>query len=233
MAMSAVTSMKFRQIDFLRLFRLCKSMGLVNRKRKMPSEYLRDGECKNACKRLIVLVAREVYKDYQIHAGYGSINIYAPHEIGQQLRQVVQDVLYPDYYGYGNNRNRTRITLSQEGSTRLNALHNFEGFGNGHVNLSFPNNFAFNYRSYNGTSGSRDSFYRCALDCIAFKKFWEDSVALIIAAHKEAVSATQSAAKNLQELEKKAKEQEQERLQRTEAQQRFNEALSSYLGRGA
>jgi len=195
----------------------------------MPSEYLRDGECKNACKRLIVLVAREVYKDYQIHAGYSSISVYAPHEIGQQLRQVVQDVLYPDYYGYGNNRNR--ITLSQEGSARLNALHSFEGFGNGHVTLSFPNNFAFNYRSYNGNSGNRDSFYRCALDCIAFKKFWEDSVALIIAAHKEAVSVTQDTAKSLQELEKKAKEQEQ--LQRQEAQQRFNEALSGYLGRGA
>ena len=259
MAMSNVVSMKFRQIDFLRLFRLCKSIGLVARKRKMPSEYSKDGECKNACKRLLTLVVKEVFKDHTLRPGYSSVQVYTPSETSSQLREIAQQVLYPDYY-----RNRL-IAMPGEVRERVIALQNFDNFGNGHISLSFPSSIAFNYRSY-ATNIAKDSFYHCALDCIAFKTYWDEQVTSILEIYKEAQRVAQNLANDRQELEKRTREQqqslqqrvvehqqqqpvnqqiieqqqiveqqqmvEQQRQQQLESQRRFNEALSGwYLAR--
>ena len=217
---------KFRQIDFLRLFRLCKGMGLVNRKRKMPIEYLRDSECKSACKRLLSLVVKEVYKDCQTHAGFSSASAYIQPELQRQLQQMIRDVFYDDYHYYGDRVGRRQVTLPVPEMTLLNSFNNFTGFGNEHVSLSFPNYIMFNYRAYNRVdrrSQPRENFYHCALDCIAFKKHWDASIVIIMDAYQKALTDVQTTNRDRQELEKKAAEQGQQR--QSEAQRLFNEAL--------
>jgi len=229
MLISETVSRKFRQIDFLRLFRLCRDMGLVNRKRKMPIEYLRDGECKNACKRLLKEVLQEVYKEHQIHVGYNSATAHIPNELQRQYQQMMRDVFYNDYYTpYGGHPVRQRVVLPAPAMELLNSFYNFTGFGNRHVTLSFPNYIMFNYRMYDRNQRDRDqkeSFYRCALDCIGFKKHWDDSMAIIIDAYQKALADIQNVDKDRQELEKKAAERGQQR--QSEAQRLFNEALAN------
>lgn len=188
--MASITSIKLRQIDFLRLFRLCKSMGLVARKRKMPTEYLRDSECKNASKRLLMLVVKDTFKDQNVHSGYSGITVSTSGPAAAEFRTIVNAVLSPNYYP---NNGRRRVQLPPAAHSRLDELSNgVPNFGNGHVSLNFPHSISFNYRSYrNDIGGRKDSFYRCALDCIAFKRHWDESVDIIRAAYNEATRPAQ------------------------------------------
>jgi hypothetical protein len=198
-------------------------MGLVSRKRKMPSEYLKDGECKNACKRLLTLIVKEVYKNHQLSIGYSGITVYTQPGICQQLREITHNVLYRDYY-----TTSVRVTLSDEAMEQLNSLSNFHDFGNGHTSLSFPNSIGFSYRGYTGTT-RRENFYHCALDCIAFKKHWDECTAFLIEAYVEAQNKSSDVAAKLQEIEKKTKEQQRQR--QSDAQRLFNEALAGRMNR--
>ena len=58
----------YRQIDYLRLFRLCKNIGFINRKRKMPSEYGEDiSNARSAGKRLLRSLIKELFSDLEIN----------------------------------------------------------------------------------------------------------------------------------------------------------------------
>jgi hypothetical protein len=64
-----VTREQYRQIDFLRLYRLCKDLNLFNRKRKMPIEYKSNNESNNdedsrsACRRMLRTLIIHIFPD--------------------------------------------------------------------------------------------------------------------------------------------------------------------------
>jgi len=224
---------RFRQIDFLRLFRLCKDMGIVNRKRKLPTEYFRDIEQKNACKRLLTAVIKSVYKDYRIYIGSHSIIVNMPINVSSQLRTILEEIVY--HYSYCSQR----VELSEEAIRQINDLINLNEFGYAHINSGFPQNIHFRYFPHNGTM---ENFYHCALDCINFKKYWDEQIVFILKVYGEAKLKANDHLKETQKKEKEKKlQRQQEELQQQEeefrelqekkqqSQQLFNQALSAYL----
>lgn len=57
----------YRQIDFLRLFRLCKKMGYVKRKRKMPVQYDKQSYVHSSCSKLFKTFLTGLFEDTDIH----------------------------------------------------------------------------------------------------------------------------------------------------------------------
>lgn len=54
------------QLDFLKLFRLCRELGLVSRCRKMPIQYDNLSNMKSSCRRLLRLVVAHSFPNYDI-----------------------------------------------------------------------------------------------------------------------------------------------------------------------
>ena len=84
---------EYYQIDYLRLFRLCRGLGLVKGKRKVPAES-KGGE-KNACKRLMSIFIKHIFAGWSIKSDKNYYCINLPQEISNILSAANKT---QDYY---------------------------------------------------------------------------------------------------------------------------------------
>jgi len=87
-----ITKLHYRQLDFLKLFKLCREIGIVKRKRKMPMDYndLPQGEdnARSACRRLLQSVIKHLFPGSIITSNRDHYYIEIPIEIRDDLSVV-------------------------------------------------------------------------------------------------------------------------------------------------
>lgn len=175
--------LQYRQIDFLRLFKLCRELGVIQRKRKMPTQYDGQNYASLAISKLFKSFLTETFEDLQINAEarLHSYSINIPHETSEKLRFI-------------NNRFQT-----------LNVHENYADILTRFTTLMDVSNFNFiiSPRDYNFTllkitampnvggrfqsivanmesrvyvSRPREEYYRAAKDCLAYKAVWNEHI---------------------------------------------------------
>lgn len=166
---------KYRQIDFLRLFKICKDAGIVKRKRKMPTEYKENNE-RSAGKRLLHDLIKHLFPNYDIRTDSAQFYISIPRDI---------------YLALSGLSNKPRSYYDNAGTEGADALQKYtalrQNFG-GHIYPRFPyeiiisiyngdNNSKYNQLTRNGimTSRPREDYYSCATKCIEYQKLWNES----------------------------------------------------------
>lgn len=167
-------TLQYRQINFLRLFRLCKNMGIIKRKRKMPNEY-KDANQKTAGKKLVHAVIKELFPNYDVKSDSAYYYITIPKNINEVLSSLGTK---PRSY-FANAGAEGEEALRRFGSLRQNM--------GGHIFPIFPyeikvsvinteTNSRYNTLIRNGTRTCRprEDFYSCAKFCVEYKKLWEE-----------------------------------------------------------
>lgn len=176
----------YLQIDFLRLFRLCKNMNIVSKKRKMPIDYINDNKnfdkSLSANKRLFSVFLKDLFSGYNIsnekYLYYISVPSYMKNDIFYIEKLI------------------TQITSVNTTSRQIDILQrhlNLKDGIRGHVCLikGVDLEIRVSLSSVDASSPARNAilkgnpnrssqdFYRCALACIDFKNMWERDMVLI------------------------------------------------------
>lgn len=174
-------TLQYRQINFLRLFRLCKNMGIIKRKRKMPNEY-KDANQKTAGKKLVHAVIKELFPNYDIKSDSAYYYITIPKNINEVLASL---------------GSKPRSYFTNAGAEGEDALRRFgllrQNMG-GHIFPVFPyeikvsvinteTNSRYNTLIRSGIRGCsrpREDFYSCAKLCVEYKKLWEEHAQYLV-----------------------------------------------------
>jgi hypothetical protein len=177
----ALTAYHYRQLDFLRLFRLARSLEIAKRKRKMPVEYKDNAEkgptnARSACRRLLREVVKYVFPGFEINSNWNNYFVHIPLEIRSTLTYI--------------QRNIGRLEASTKRNVRDMVAHynELKEHIDGLVYPGFP--YQINVR-LSSTDHSRyrrarmaargqgtnirppENFYKCALACIQYKALWD------------------------------------------------------------
>lgn len=245
---------KYRQIDFLRLFRLCKNLGFIKYKRKMPIECDYD-KSKITLKRLLRVLLKGLF-----------VNIGVIKHHRDKYFLMTQDNFKTAYRFIERLELNYIEELGAEGLEILNSCEQLKNLSNGFVNFHIPyeivispvsrdTNSVYNIAQQSGaTSRPSEEFYHCALACIEYKSIWDNNSKKIIEFYEKELNLIEERKKQmvkeqeerreakrkellqkgveevnirnkrLQELEKKVKEQRSQRL--SQSQIRFNEILA-------
>lgn len=189
-----ITPQQYRQIDFLRLFRLCRNLELFNRKRKMPVEYNTDDVDKNdknsrsACRRLLRALIVHVFPDgYTIKSNFNNYFIEFP----PQMRDALS---YLNSKLYDFQRSEDKEYTEAAVGYRLLA-RSVGGFVYPRIPYSIKIHFAPDQRRRyrdvrriamgGNSSGSfiwkpSESFYQCAKACLEYKEHWDKYADLLV-----------------------------------------------------
>lgn len=173
-------TLQYRQIDYLRLFRLCRNTGLIKRKRKMPNEY-KDSNQRTAGKRLIHALIKSLFPNYDTKADSAYYYITIPRDIGNVLTSL------------GSKPRSYFTNAGKEGEDVLRRFTLIRQNLSGHIFPSIPyeikvsiinseQNSRYNLLVRNGirTCRPRESFYNCAINCIEYKKIWDENIPVIV-----------------------------------------------------
>lgn len=175
-------TVNYYQIDFLRLFRLCVKEGIINKKRKMPINYIGDNKVDfksiSTCKRLFGLLLNNIFKGYTIN--------------NKKLEYVVK--ISEDMRNAFSYLNLVSTTIVAETTTqkRIDILQRYLNLKNGirdnifltnncdiKINLTNKNYFSPMSNSSITTNKPLVNFYHCALSCLEFREIWERDKILI------------------------------------------------------
>ena len=176
----AITTYHYRQLDFLRLFKLARSLEIIKRKRKMPVEYQSNLEkgptnARSACRRLLREVVKHLFPGSEINSNWNNYFIHIPTDIREVLTYI--------------QRNHGRLERSDDRSIRdmIGHYNELREHIDGYVYPGFP--FQVNVR-LSSSSHSRyrrqrmaargqganirpsENFYKCALACVQYKALW-------------------------------------------------------------
>lgn len=236
-----VTRQQYRQIDFLRLFRLCRNLGLFNRKRKMPKEYNSDDlekddkNARSACRRLLRILIVHIFPDhYNIKSNFSNYFIEFPPEMRSALSYINNAV-------YDLERSEDKEYREAAAGYRLISSH-VSGFVYPRIPYSIKIHFSSDQRRRyrdvrrlamgQNTYGDfvfkpPEDFYNCAKACLEYKEHWEKYADLLI----------KVAERHKREREKKRVEVHQQNLReersRTEASEAARRRLADAVAHSA
>jgi len=198
-----ITPQKYRQLDFLRLFRLCRSLELFNRKRKMPTEYNTDDSDKDdknsrsACRRMLRALIIHVFPDgYIVKSNFNNYFVEFSIEMRNTLSYINSNL---------HEFRRSSVDEYREAAEGYTLLASSIG---GFVYPRIPYNIKIHFaddlarRQHRGlrrmaldgnSDGSfvwkpSESFYKCAVACLEYKEHWDKYSELLIEVvekHKE------------------------------------------------
>jgi hypothetical protein len=183
-----ITPQQYRQLDFLRLFRLCRNLELFNRKRKMPVEYNTDDLDKNdknsrsACRRLLRGLVVHIFPDnYTIKSNFNNYFV----EFSPEMRSALS---YINGQVYNLERSQDPEYREAARGYRLIAGH-VAGFIYPRIPYSVKIHFSPDSRrryrdvrrmAMGGGNPYGDyiwkppeSFYKCAKACLEYKEHWD------------------------------------------------------------
>lgn len=229
---------QYRQIDFLRLFRLCRSMGVAKRKRKMPIEYNDDSKAAAVGRRLLKsLLEKEVFNGWKINMRSESICLYIKIEDRAALlclRSVFNST--DRFYAY------------EEKAREAMAKYNEIAAGSQHVRPYMPYEIKITTRRLHRPEYKpTNNFFKCALEVIEYKRLWDSNIKIIrdfyafyTEREREMLREANKLAEGKWKGERLAVQHEEneqidgrESVQRQQvAQNRFDEALERFRNRG-
>lgn len=210
---------QYRQIDYLRLFRLCKNLGFINRKRKMPSEYGADHSgSRNAGKRLLRALIKHLFPDLEVNSDYGAYFMVIPRDARDALAFVGSRA--QDYFD----------AAGESGAEALRKYTEIRQSIEGHVNPVLPyeikifmvsqdRNSRYNTARRNGAVRKpQEDFYRCAKACIEFKRIWDENISFLISFAQEEVTRERERAEALRREREERRRRERERIEQERAE---------------
>lgn len=220
-----ITKSIYRQIDFLRLFRLCKELGLVQRKRKMPVDYnssnveYNDKSGRSSCRRLLRLVIMDQFPEehFKIRSNHDGYYIELPRELRQRI----------NYY-YSHIERFERNTPEAARVVHLYESINIVNFEHIHVNLPYKISIIFSSprRSLYTRKPSED-FYQTAMDVISYRRILDENYDRLIQAIDEwptiQARINREREQRIQERRRQQEAEEQQRMERLREQE--NERL--------
>lgn len=177
---------QYRQIDFLRLFRLCRARGIVKRKRKMPAQFDRASHENSCCSKLFKSFLTDTFEDAEIKVDNraGTYSIITPEGAAERLR-FIRDNLgairtnHPEMF-----RRYSELTTPDNDFVRSLTSCNFAYFlitVAAQRNSRYGNlieNLPENARA-NQVSRPKEEYYRCALACLEFKELWNNHIGVL------------------------------------------------------
>jgi len=173
----AITANHYRQLDFLRLFRLARGLELVKRKRKMPVNYDSDSNARSACRRLLRAVIKQLFNDCTMTSNWNHYFVVLPQEQRNALTYFIRNIGY--------------LTRSDIREVR-DAVASYEEIAehiDGFIYPALPSQIKVRLSSASHTRRNRNSiqaikpaenFYRCAVACIRYKAIWNTHIDSII-----------------------------------------------------
>jgi len=169
-----INSQQYIQLDYLRLFRLCKNLNLVNRKRKMPINYaLNDiSNSRSACKRLLRTLIIYIFPDeYKIKSDYNCYFIEFPYTIRYNLSYInthydnLQRSQDPEYIEAINGYTLLCTSIREFIYPRVpyNIKISFSSLDNRNYYPLENRNTTYIYKP-------DENFYKCAVACLEYKE---------------------------------------------------------------
>lgn len=170
---------QYRQLDFLRLFKLCKEMDIVKRKRKMPVES--EGNTKNAGKRLLSSLISVLFPDMKINTEGDNFRLNFSQEARDALSQLA-------------NKPRSYFdNAGEEGAVAFRRYETIKQSFRGHVIPIFPYEIRISISSNDAsdkyvmlaragveTARPTENYYTCAKACIEYKNIWYENISSLI-----------------------------------------------------
>ena len=180
--MFTITTTHYRQLDFLRLFRLARGLGLVKRKRKMPSDYTAlddnektQGDSRSACRRLLRMILQHVYPEFTISSNWNHYFLSFPQEHKDTLTFLLQ--------------NFRHIEASTDKET-VEAVSYYREMmlASGLIAVALPYQIKVRLSNIRPNTRSnsyqpirpRESFYQCAIESIRYKELLDKCMPVII-----------------------------------------------------
>lgn len=212
-------TLQYKQLDFLRLFRLSRELGIVRRKRKMPIQYERSTHINSSCSKLFKTFLTGLFEDsdIQVDNRRGVYTIQTPEGAGEKLSFLNQ------HRQYLSNQGEASIIAG------LDAIGtDASGFITGPVQYNY-NNFTITASpNTNGRyqavaaglenvaelSRPREEYFRCAKACLDYKARWNEHVGRLCAYADENRASIENGAR--EERDRAARE----RMARLERDQR-------------
>ena len=184
--MSDLKRLQYKQIDFLRLFRLCREMEFVRRKRKMPNQYEKTSYINSSCSKLFKTFLTGLFSESDINVdGRRSIyTIVTPEGTAERLTYIRNNINtllkiqeYRDLvraYNIINTNNSGFITTPESYGFQHFTVTPISNSGRySRVSASVPNEYL------KDISRPKEEYYRCAKVCISFKEVWNNNVGYI------------------------------------------------------
>lgn len=210
-----VTTEQYRQLDFLRLFKLCKDLNLFNRKRKMPIEYKsnnsenNDKDARSACRRLLRALIKHIFPEsYNVKSNFSNYFVEFPVDMRTALSYI------------NNNAHHLERSTNEEyreavRGYRLIAMP-VGGFVSPRIPYSIKIHFSPDqrrqYRDVRRTALGQghgdyvwkpaENFYKCAKACVEYKQYWDEFANLIIKVAEKHRAEVEEAARNREKLKK-------------------------------
>jgi hypothetical protein len=230
-------TIQYRQIDFLRLFRLCRDQGIVRRKRKMPIQYDRASHINSSCSKLFKSFLTGTFEDATVEPNnrYGTYGITISNGSAERLTWLMprtnslRDGGNPEHslivekwteiLEVANNHfiNNLRVSGQEARFTinvkpresRYSRLYGTISANGHHITISRP----------------QEEYYRAAKACLAFKDVWNSNIGLIcsfVDRERDNVERAERAAQEQAEQNRRRAQEEAERNRRR-AQEEANE----------
>ncbi|MGW8177894.1 MAG: hypothetical protein ACWGQW_03755 [bacterium] len=217
-------TLQYKQIDFLRLFRLCRERGVVRRKRKMPSQYDRASHVNSSCSKLFKSFLTGVFEDSEVQVDNrrNQYRVMTPSGAAERLNFI--------------NGRRTFLTSVDEYRDiirRLDALsvaNDNNGFITG-VDAHGYNSFVVastpsadgRYQAVvsgltnaSNVTRPREEYYRCAKACLDYKARWNEHIGILcsfVDDHRQEIERRMAEQRDQAERERLASLREEERRQ--------------------
>jgi len=200
---------KYRQLDFLRLFRLCKNIGAINRKRKMPIEYNEANNSKSASKRLLRVLIKHLFPDCEIKHSDNTYYLVVPIEVRKSFEFI------------NRQRNEYFDAIGDNGTQILQRHSDMVQSVGGFIQPRIPHEIKIQCISSSRNSVYRlamesgaidrppEEFFRCALSLLVYKNKWDNNIPEILEFFR-----TESQLVNEREAQIKMEREERRRLER-------------------
>lgn len=245
----ALTSFHYRQLDFLRLFKFARNLGIIKRKRKMPTEYRGDDErgqtnARSACRRLLREVIKYAFPKYELNSSWSHYYVHIPEDIRTAFLYI--------------RRNFGRLEVHENRTVRDMLAHYVELQEqiDGHVYPNFPYQINIHLsttrrsryrtamrraRGRNESTRPPENFHECAVACVQYRDLWSRYISEIVDVVKILVEEDEAQKKlkrkkakkkteaDIQSAIDRRREAREERLRN--AQHTFDQALARYKER--
>jgi len=248
----ALTSFHYRQIDFLRLFKLARQLGVIKRKRKMPVEYKGEDEkaytnARSACRRLLREVIKHTFPGYELNSNWNHYYVHIPDNIRRALSYLRRNYGRLERHSDRN----VRDVIAHYGLLVEHIdSHIYPSFPyqiNIHLSSSRRGRYRRAMRRARGRAGEEtrpsENFHKCALACLEYKKLWDRYIGEIVdvaeilqkedatpkPAKKKKVAEVPNSETDIRDAIDRHRETREERVRN--AQNTFDQALSRYKDR--
>jgi hypothetical protein len=197
----------YRQLDFLRLFRLGKNLGFVNNARKMPSSYHDDAHSRSACRMLLRYVIKGSFPNCktvcEITSNYSGYYVMLSKEAKDAFSHFNRMTGLPKYRD-------TSDPVYLDALHSYNSLINPDGLSdNEFIVPRFPFSVRIRFtlqteKVSSFISKPAESFYRCALDCVKYAEDFDKHVDAVLKSVQKDIDDTEKEKKAQRKRKKKA-----------------------------